>query len=272
MSVRMTVVATIGAILASSMIAVPGGAQIRVNTDDEWCAHGGGGDRAYVCEVREATLPASARVTVDARPNGGIRVEGGSRSDMLVRARVSAWADTEAEAREIISAIQLDLERGAIDASGPKMHDGVSWSVSYRLSVPTATDLDLESTNGGITIADVKGAIDFRTTNGGVRLEGLAGAVKGRTMNGGVSVALAGETWDGTGLNVKSTNGGVTILVPDGYAAHLETGTTNGGMHVDFPVMVQGRLGKHLAADLGGGGPPIAVMTTNGGVTVKRPN
>ena len=210
--------------------------------------------------------------TVDARPNGGIRVTGERRMDILVRARVSARADSEDEARAIVSAIQLTLDPDRIDASGPKMERDRSWSVSFRLSVPTATGLDLQSTNGGITIADVKGDIDFRTTNGGVRLEGLAGAVKGRTTNGGVTVVLAGATWDGAGLEAKSTNGGVTIMVPDGYAARLETGTTNGGMRVDFPITVQGRLGKRLATDLGGGGPPITVMTTNGGVTVKRPD
>jgi hypothetical protein len=39
---------------------------------------------------------------------------------------------------------------------------------------------------------------------------------------------------------------------------------------MDFPVRVQGRLGRDLSTDLGSGGPTIRAKTTNGGVTVRR--
>jgi hypothetical protein len=60
------------------------------------------------------------------------------------------------------------------------------------------------------------------------------------------------------------------VTLPDGYSAHLETATVNGGMEIDFPVMVQGRIGRRISADLGKGGPTIRVTTTNGGVTIGR--
>jgi hypothetical protein len=44
----------------------------------------------------------------------------------------------------------------------------------------------------------------------------------------------------------------------------------NGHLEVDFPVTLQGRIGKRLALDLGGGGPPLRLETTNGGVKVRR--
>ena len=50
-------------------------------------------------------------------------------------------------------------------------------------------------------------------------------------------------------------------MVPEGYSARLETGTTNGGMTVDFPVTVEGRIGRRLTTDLGTGGPPVTVVT-----------
>jgi hypothetical protein len=59
--------------------------------------------------------------------------------------------------------------------------------------------------------------------------------------------------------------------VPTGYSAHLETGTTNGSLRFDFPITVQGQLNRRLSVDLGDGGPTIRVVTTNGGVTIKRP-
>ena len=66
---------------------------------------------------------------------------------------------------------------------------------------------------GGIDIVGVRGDIDFRAVNGGVALTGVAGDVTGRTTNGGVKVELEGVRWDGAGLDVETTNGGVTVMV-----------------------------------------------------------
>jgi DUF4097 and DUF4098 domain-containing protein YvlB len=72
------------------------------------------------------------------------------------------------------------------------------------------------------------------------------------------------------GLDARTTNGGVTLAVPSGYNAHLEASTVNGGMRIDFPVTLQGDIRRRLSVDLGRGGKPIQVETTNGGVVVRR--
>ena len=143
--------------------------------------------------------------------------------------------------------------------------------MTFEAFVPNRSDLDLETLNGGIGIEDVHGRIRFQVTNGGVALTGLGGDVQGRTTNGGIRLALDGNAWDGEGADVRATNGGIVLTVPDGYSAHLEAGTTNGGLHFDFPVTVQGRLNKRIELDLGNGGASIRAITTNGGVTVRRP-
>jgi leucyl aminopeptidase (aminopeptidase T) len=60
--------------------------------------------------------------------------------------------------------------------------------------------------------------------------------------------------------------------VPENYSAHLQTGTVNGSVSVDFPVNVEGKLKKQVAFDLGSGGAMVKAMTTNGGVHLKRLN
>jgi hypothetical protein len=62
----------------------------------------------------------------------------------------------------------------------------------------------------------------------------------------------------------------VHVTVPSGYSAHLETGTVNGGVDIDFPVTVQGKLGRRITTDLGRGGPTVRLITTNGGVQIRR--
>jgi hypothetical protein len=60
------------------------------------------------------------------------------------------------------------------------------------------------------------------------------------------------------------------MSIPENYSAHLETGTVNGGISVDFPVTVQGRINKELAVNLGSGGATVKATTTNGGVRIRR--
>lgn len=251
--------------------AIPASQQRSVGED--WCRQQSwGSDREGVCEVREYTVAAGAGVVaVDAAPNGGIRVNGGPHSAILVRARVIATADTEQRAGEIAAGVRVDATPDRVSAAGPTgLMQRESWSVSYELDVPTQTSLSLRTTNGGISIADVDGRIDFRTVNGGVKLSGLAGEVTGRTSNGGVDVDLEGSTWTGSGLNVETTNGGVKLQIPEQYSARLETGTVNGGFNIDFPVTVQGRVTREIVTDIGAGGPLIRVRTNNGGVRIQK--
>ena len=250
---------------------IPAAAQQRAS--DDWCRNerDGNNDRETYCEVRQFTVAAAGTMSVNAEPNGGIQVEGTSRGDIQVLAKVVAQADTQARAKQIADGVTISATPSDVSANGPSNSGRREWwSVSYRLSVPTVSMLSLKTTNGGITIRDVDGQIDFKTVNGGVKLTNLAGEVKGRTSNGGVDVDLDGPGWKGEGLDVETSNGGVHLRIPENYSAHLETGTVNGGFNIDFPVTVQGRVDRQLSADIGGGGAPIRVRTHNGGVKVSK--
>ena len=262
---------TWGALFLVAAGAVSAGAQEwRVVSGDDWCNdRDGDGNRAKFCEVRETTLRPSGTVVVDAAPNGGISVTGGDEGAVRLQAKVMAVASSDASARQMASQVRIRTT-GTISATGPDTRDRDWWTVSYRLTVPARTDLDLRSHNGGITLTGVRGRTEFTTMNGGVKITDAGGSVRGRTTNGGVKVALSGSSWDGDGLDVTTTNGGVVLEVPSDFNAHLETGTVNGGVQMDFPVRVQGRLGRDLSTDLGSGGPTIRAKTTNGGVTVRR--
>jgi len=227
-------------------------------------------DRATHCEINETTIAATPRLAVDGGVNGGVRVRGWQKNQILVRARVQAQADTDAQARALAGQVTIRTGGARIVADGPANQRHESWSVDYEVFVPRNTDLDLKAHNGGIGIADVRGHIEFATTNGGVSLERLAGNVQGHTTNGGVTVELAGDRWDGDQLDATTTNGGVTVNVPAAYSAHLETGTVNGHIHIDFPVTVHGEISRQLSVDLGSGGPLVRAVTTNGGVNIRR--
>jgi len=222
------------------------------------------------CEIKEQTIAAGGVITVDARKNGGVSVKGWDRNEVLVRARIQTAASTQSEVDDLAKQIRIETGGGKIFAEGPENRRDYHWNVSYEIFVPRRSDLSLEAHNGGISIADVSGRIEFTGHNGGVVLKRVGGLVRGGTTNGGVVVELDGARWDGETLDVKTTNGGIVMSVPENYSAHLETGTVNGHLNVDFPVTVQGRITRELAVNLGSGGPTIRATTTNGGVKIKR--
>ncbi len=229
-------------------------------------------DRGSFCEIREQSLAATGRFSVDGGTNGGVSVKGWKRADVLLRVQVQTWGDDDGAARAMASQIRIDSSAGQIGAQGPDRNGKTKsgWAVSYELMIPERTDLALKTMNGGISITDIHGRIEFTAVNGGVHLARLGGDVEGRTTNGGLTVELAGDRWDGTKLDASTSNGGVTLKVPERYSAHLETGTVNGRMSVDLPVMVKGDISKKLSFDMGSGGPMVRVVTTNGGVTIRK--
>jgi DUF4097 and DUF4098 domain-containing protein YvlB len=223
------------------------------------------------CEIREQTLaPTGATIAIDGRQNGGVAVKGWDQGQVLVRARVQTGAPTAEEAKALAQQIRIETSGSKIFASGPDRRKDHHWDVSYEIFVPRRADISVETHNGGISIVEVNGRIDFTAVNGGVVLKKVGGAVRGSTTNGGLVIELTGDRWDGESLDVSTTNGGVIMSVPENYSANLQTGTVNGGVEIDFPVTVQGKISKQIAVNLGSGGPTVKAMTTNGGVRVKK--
>ena len=215
-------------------------------------------------------MAAGRKLAVDGGMNGGIAVKGSSQKDVLVLTKVQAWARSEEGARELADQVEIVARDGTVRAKGPETKGtGSWWSVSFRIYTPNATDLDLEAHNGGITIDGVQGDIDFETMNGGVVLLRLAGDVNGHTTNGGLNVVLDGSRWQGAGLDVDTNNGSIHVVFPASYNAQLETGTTNGSVNVAFPGGYSGRNHGHFRGQVGKGGPPIRVVTTNGAVNIS---
>jgi hypothetical protein len=256
-------------VLASLALAATAFGQMRDNQDKAMtCEQGGSGSQARYCEVREQSVAAVGLLNVDAGRNGGATVKGWSRNDILVRARVEGWGDSDADARTTGSQVYVDASGGHVQARGP---ESGRWSVSFEIFVPQATSLTVKTFNGGISVSDVRGSLRFEANNGGISLRRLAGDVTGSTVNGGVSLELSGTTWDGSQVQVTTRNGGVSLSVPANYSAHFQTETVNGSVRSEFPFSATGDLrSRKRDFSTGAGGPLIRLTTTNGGVSLKK--
>lgn len=250
----------------------PGGAPCAV---DSWARS----ENAVACDVRTFVLsPGRGPVDIESG-NGSIAVSGTDTARAAtVAARVRAWAPTDDEARRLLAAIRVTAQGNALRADGPRdrSFDQYGWAVDYTVTAPRRLDVTARTGNGSVRAQHVVGRLRLASGNGSLALDGVGGDVEGRTGNGSVQATLAGRAWDGgglpgAGLTLHSGNGSALLRVPGDYSAQLDVSAGNGGLSVDFPVTVQGRIDpRRLAVTLGQGGAPLRVSTGNGRARVAR--
>ncbi|HEY5219746.1 MAG TPA: DUF4097 family beta strand repeat-containing protein [Gemmatimonadaceae bacterium] len=256
--------------LGVSMTSAALAQQERANQWLDNCRHSDWNDGGRFCDVRNFTIASpSSLINVSAGPNGGVSVFGWDKPTMLVVAKIQTNGEDDADAKSLAGDIKINVSGSRVESDGPSTRRHQGWSVSYDVYLPTNSGLDVSTRNGGVSVEKVHGRMELNTENGGIRLTDVAGDVHAETTNGGVSATLSGSSWDGSGLDLRTTNGSVTLDLPRDYNARLETGTTNGGFNIDFPVTVQGSFGRHLSTTLGKGGALIRATTVNGGVRIR---
>ena len=241
--------------------------------DQDWCREAERNydrDRSVFCEVRDLRESGGSRLEVLDNANGSISVVGTSRREISVQARVVTQAESDSEARSMARDVSVSLNGGRVQSSGPERERNRSWSVSYRIEVPSQFDVNLETSNGSLSVDGVKGRLDMESSNGSVRLTDVGGRVNARTSNGSVHVTLGGRYFDGDGMTVVTSNGSARLDVPDDFNAHLIAGTNNGSIDLGFPVTVQNYRSKRIDTNLGSGGATIEMRTSNGSLRIGR--
>jgi hypothetical protein len=242
-------------------------------SDSEWlasCRDRDRNDQEVHCEVRHLALRRGP-LDIDPGENGGVTVRAWDRDSIAVTARVQANGETVGEADALAGRITVTTDGGTLRVDGPSTHRHAGWGVEIVLMVPRHTDLTARTVNGPIGVTGVTGRLDLSTVNGPIDLHDVAGDVHARAQNGPLDVSLAGQRWEGAGLDAETVNGPVTLAIPHAYSAKLETGTVNGPWDLRMPLTVtlMGRSPRHITSVLGDGGAPVRVVTTNGPVTVE---
>ncbi len=204
--------------------------------------------------------------------NGLIEVLATDNPQIEVRAERIARANTEDAAKELLKQVQIKEtvapDQVRLETSLPSsVGFGRSGEVRYHLKVPAGLSVRLHNTNGVVRVEGLRGEVKAETTNGGVRGRDLSGAVDASTTNGGVDLEI--NALAPGGIKAETTNGGVQLTVPENVKADFSANTVHGGVNVSG-FTVDGETSRtRVAGRVNGGGPRIALETTNGGITVR---
>lgn len=237
-----------------------------------------------------ATLKETIEKTFDVRPgatvqltnvNGRVTVKAWDQPRVRIVAVKEVKADRD-QLREAMKELRVDIQPRdgglVIKTRHPEtdvstifdwlLGDRVHSEVTYDVTVPRNMNVDVENTNGGIYVSDVTGRHELDTTNGRISVERCAGSLDATTTNGGIQAELT-RVSKGTPMRFETTNGRIVVTVPPDFAADIDAATTNGAIRTDLPVTTQRAGDNSLRGKINGGGTPIRMRTTNGGIALK---
>lgn len=217
--------------------------------------------------------------------NGGVTFEAWDRPEVRIEAEKRVRAGSDEAARKLMSQIKIEVANTAsglrIDTRLPKREEAggilaqlfnasgeVNMDVSYRVHVPRHVALDVESSNGAITVTGTQGNAHLETSNGRITVAGLAGSLQAETSNGAIDAELT-DLASGD-LSLESSNGGIAVRLPRDARLSIDAATSNGSVRSDLPVE-GGKPGKsRLKGDINGGGSRLFIRTSNGSVAIRE--
>lgn len=206
--------------------------------------------------------------------NGRIDVEPSAGHTVEVVAQKVAKASTPAAAKEALERIEIREEVSSSHVSiATKLPRGGGWfdmgggQVKYSVRVPVGAEVKFTTVNGGVSVIGLSGRVTAETTNGGVVARDISGTIDASTTNGGVDVEFA-RLGEG-GAKLECTNGGIKLRLPADAKATISASVTNGGIDTSgLSIEATQTSRRRLEGRLNGGGAPIHIDGTNGGIRI----
>ena len=263
---------TIGLAMILLLGSVPTWAQSEKRTvftasDFHWQGHLKAGQTLEVIN-RNGEIEASAAAGDEARATGTTR---GYDDDREFFVEVVEYSD----GLTICAVYARDKTPGRCHHGGVSSESTGWWhgnrraKINFDVQVPRGVRFNALTTNGNVLGRNLASVVEAATTNGNVEVSTSEWA-SATTTNGEIHVSIGSAKWNGE-LAVRTTNGSVDVTLPASAEFKLDASTTNGGIHTDFPITVQGSFNsKELSGTVGGGGRELRVATTNGTIKLMK--
>lgn len=214
--------------------------------------------------------------------NGSVTIEAWDRPEVRIRAEKQVKAGDAKYAREVMAKVRIDVAPSgngvAVQTVTPDLGDNFfqwlagqsadAW-VTYKITVPRSVNLAIATVNGAVNASDVTGTLNIETVNGRISLARAAGRLELETVNGAIQAQMR-ELGSAGPHSIGTTNGAVTLQLPQNTRAQLDIRTSNGAIRSDFSTTVKKTGDNRLNGAINGGGPAVVVRTTNGGVKIAK--
>ncbi|MBM3781239.1 MAG: hypothetical protein FJW29_06135 [Acidobacteria bacterium] len=268
----MTGVRPVGLVLIGLTVV---GCDIRTDTGGEWAMTIANREAQDVWTRSVPLLPGGRLILENV--NGAVAVEATTGTALEMTARRVAKSSSEASAREQLDRVTITEAASATEVrvvvQYPRFNGLNTVEVEWEVKVPSGVAVDITNTNGSLRLTGLDAPVSGRTSNGRIQAEALTSpSVDVETTNGRVFIDYARPLVDTDQVMINSTNGGVTLTVPEASRLSLSADLTNGEFDVaDLPVQRAGTSSRqHFEGTLNGGGARVGMSTTNGSVHLSK--
>jgi hypothetical protein len=170
--------------------------------------------------------------------------------------------------------LQAKTSDGNVTLSGLQGDLGMTTSDGRVAVDHVSGSLRIKSSDGQVKVTNADGAIDAHTSDGNLSVDGLFHALTLHTSDGTVDLNLREGTKLTVASIIQSSDGPMTIRVPQGFAADLNVHTSDGHVDCALPLTMDhyqsGGEGHDLRGKLNGGGTPLTIHTSDGNVKIEQ--
>ena len=202
----------------------------------------GEGEPETVVQEDSFQVSGSTRLVVETK-NGHITVRSsGGAGEVRVTATITNPDKVEyrtGQNGDTVS-VSADISSGII----------INARVDVEVEVPEKAQLELETSNGRITLSDIDGSVRAETSNG--------------------AITFAGSLEPGSQNSLRTSNGDVDVTLVKTPGVKLDAETGNGKISSELPITITGRSNDdQLTGEIGVGSSSLEIRTSNGDITIK---
>jgi hypothetical protein len=222
----------------------------------------------------QVSAPIVAGQTLDVYTDiGSITVAGGNFTDCNATAKIIAKAATEKKARKLSEETQIKLEPAAdtlkVKVEKPPMADRDAICVSFSITVPRQTALNLQTDVGKLEIDDITEPVKLRTNVGKITCREITSRIDLVTNVGEVKVAYAKDAPATCNADITTSVGEIDFAGPDNLSAAFHASTNIGSIETRLPLTVTGQIGKSLDGTVGAGEGKVTLETNVGSIKIR---
>ncbi len=216
--------------------------------------------------------------------------------------KISQWAENQVavyakkktnHGEEELSKVDIEVVvNGAMRIRTKYLEKGVHVSVSYVIRVPdevivrkvntsngeieingTRGDVEALTSNGEIDFSDIRGTVSAKTSNGEIEIKGTTAIVEAITSNGEIHAEILTLPEEGT--EISTSNGSIHVYIVDDLNGDLMAATSRGRVQIEdvslqSRVKVASRSSSVFVGEIGNGGRPLNLSTSNGEISLHR--
>jgi DUF4097 and DUF4098 domain-containing protein YvlB len=182
--------------------------------------------------------------------NGGITVQGGDRTNVIVEAHAhSNDSDASEGARLTADDLSVKQDNNQVSITSYTMKR----EINLTILVPRRSSLVLSAVNrGAILVTDVDGELEANNVNGAVTMRNISGNVIAHSLNAPVVVSFRNIDPQKP-MAFSSMNGTIDVTFPPEIKANVSLQSGQGSVYSDFDIQLEQTGSQPITEEMQGG-------------------